>query len=451
MPSVNEASARMLLVEDDAAHALLMRETLESLGGCIEHARTQTAALAALERRTFDVVVLDAGLPDGSGFEIQARIRSREGAPPIVFVTSDDLAEHAVEALRAGAAHYVVKRPRYLDQMREAVFDVISQRSPRIGREEAAPVAHACNELIGGSSAIAIVRRLMQQYGASDSPVLITGATGTGKEVVARGLHQASRRALRPFVAVNCAAISTPLFESEVFGSVKGAYTGSVGAREGLVSVAQGGTLFLDEVGELPVEAQAKLLRLLEEGTYRPVGASGERTADARVIAATNQNVDRQVAETSLRRDLYYRLAVLRIHLPPLRERRGDISALVTHFISQRTKNCPLRYPTPEALAELMAYDWPGNVRELEHTVARTLLCGETGPIKRFDTAMLPGVDYHEDGGQAHDAEHVARLLAFHGGQLGPVAQELGTSVRTLQRRLKGLGLRRGDFRGLGD
>lgn len=447
MSSSSLASARVLLVEDDTAHALLMRETLETLGGRIEHARTQAAALAALERRAFDVVVLDAGLPDGSGFEIQARICSREEPPPIVFVTSDDLAEHAVDALRAGAAHYVIKRPSYLDQMREAVCDVLSQLPQRAGREGNTPRPKVKFELVGNSPAITAVCRLVMQYGASDAPVLITGETGTGKELVARGLHQASRRALAPFVAVNCAAIATPLFESEIFGSVKGAYTGSVGTREGLIGTARGGTLFLDEVGELPVEAQAKLLRLLEEGTYRPVGASNERIADVRVIAATNQNVDRSVAGSSLRGDLYYRLAALRVHIAPLRERRGDIPALVAHFIAQRTKNGPLRRPTSEALASLMAYDWPGNVRELEHAVARTILRGETGPITRFDTGVIAGAEPAVGEGRAFDAERLARLLAFHGGQLGPVAQELGTSVRTLQRRLRDLRLRRADFR----
>ena len=241
-------------------------------------------------------------------------------------------------------------------------------------------------------------RRLAAPFGGSNTAQvtrrsLITGETGTGKELVARGLHRASRRATGPFVAVNCAAIATPLFESEIFGSLKGAYTGSVGTREGLVGTARGGTLFLDEVGELPVEAQAKLLRLLEAGTYRPVGASEERIADARVIAATNQNVDRPAAESPLRGDLYYRLAALRIHIAPLRERRGDIPALVTHFIARRTKNGPQRCPTSEALASLMAYDWPGNVRELEHAVARTLIRGETGPITRFDTAGIRGAE----------------------------------------------------------
>ncbi len=448
MPS-EVASARVLLVEDDSAHALLMRETLEALGGRIEHARTQSAALAALERRTFDVVVLDAGLPDGSGFEIQAQIRSREDVPPIVFVTSDDLAEHAIDAVRAGAAHYVIKRPSYLDQMREAVRDVLSQLPRRARCAEAGVGMHGTPALIGDSAAISRVRRLVVQYGASDAPVLITGETGTGKELVARGLHRASRRAEGPFVAVNCAAIATPLFESEIFGSLKGAYTGSLAAREGLVGAARDGTLFLDEVGELPIEAQAKLLRLLEAGTYRPVGASEERIADARVIAATNQNLDRPAAESPLRGDLYYRLAALRIHIAPLRERRGDIPALVAHFIAQRTKDEPPRRPTREALASLMAYDWPGNVRELEHAVARTLLRGQTGPITRFDTAACPGEATGEAEAGMFDPERLACLLAFHGGQLGPVAQEVGASVRTLQRHLKELGLRREDFRSL--
>ena len=444
------ASARVLLVEDDTAHALLMRETLEGLGGRIEHARTQSAALAALERRRFDIVVLDAGLPDGSGFEIQERIRSRKDAPPIVFVTSDDLAEHAIGAVRAGAAHYVIKRPSYLDQMREAVCDVLSQRTMEEERGIDEAKTYVETALIGDSPAIGGVRRLVVHYGSSDAPVLITGETGTGKEVVARGLHQASRRAQARFVAVNCAAIAAPLFESEMFGSAKGAFTGSLASREGLVGAAQGGTLFLDEVGELPVEAQAKLLRLLEAGTYRPVGVSEERIADARVIAATNQKVDRPAGGGALRSDLYYRLAVLRIHIPPLRERRGDIPALVEHFIAQRSRSGPLRRPTSEALASLMAYDWPGNVRELEHAVARTLLGGETGPITCFDTAVGVGVAAEERKGRRWPVE-LASLLAWHGGKLGPVAQELGTSVRTLQRRLKQLRLSRGDFRGLGD
>jgi transcriptional regulator with PAS, ATPase and Fis domain len=287
------------------------------------------------------------------------------------------------------------------------------------------------------------------QYGPIDAPVLITGETGTGKELVARGLHEASARRRGPFVAVNCAAIPTALFESEVFGSVKGAYTGALSSREGLVGTARGGTLFLDEVAELPFEAQGKLLRLLEGRTYRPVGAAGERTSAARVVAATNRIVDPARAEGALRGDLYYRLAVLHIHIAPLRERRGDIAALVAHFIGRHRQGAAPGRPTPEAIASLMAHNWPGNVRELEHTIARTLTHSGTGAITRFDLGHAQCPAEAGGAGERLDRERIARLLAFYGGHLAPVARELGTSVRTVQRRLKDLRLCREDFRAL--
>jgi len=441
---------RVLLVEDDGAHAILMRESLKRLSATVDHARTRAAAVNALEEGRFDVVVLDAGLPDGSGFEIQRWLRERGDASPIIFVTSDDLAEHAVEAVRAGAAHYVIKRPNYLEQMRDAVSEVLA-------RSGCAPVpggatgAERDTGLVGESPAMHAARRLIAQYGASEAPVIVSGETGTGKDLVARGLHAASRRTRGPFVAVNCAAIATALFESEMFGNVRGAYTGADRTREGLVGAARGGTLFLDEVRELPMDAQAKLLRVLEAGTYRPVGGSQELLADCRVIAASNRDLRAAIEDGRLRPDLYYRLAVLKIHLSPLRERRGDIAALVAHFVAQHSAGFEARRATPEALAQLMAHDWPGNVRELEHVVERTLVGGARGPIARFDLAPDAREGSGEVAVRALDADRLTALLAFHGGHLGPVAQELGTSVRTLQRRLKELGLRRGDFRGLGE
>lgn len=448
MMSTGIESARVLLVEDDAAHALLMRETLESLGSRIEHTRTKAGALAALELGSFDLIVLDAGLPDGSGFEIQSEIRTRPGSPPIVFVTSDDLAEHAVDALRAGAAHYVVKRPSYLEQMRDVVSELIV-RTRKPGRS--VPADEDDFALVGASPGIARVRRLIADYGGSQEQVLISGETGTGKELVARGLHAASPRRRGPFIAVNCAAIATHLFESEVFGSVRGAYTGSVRTHEGLVGAARAGTLFLDEVGELPVEVQGKLLRLLEAGTYRPIGASHERAAETRVIAATNKNLERAIQRTVFRADLYYRLVVLQVHLPPLRERREDIPALVTHFASKRTRTGSPPDIAAEAIASLMLHDWPGNVRELEHTVTRTLLRAGGSRITAFDGILRPSTEPEGGGVCSAGTEHLAHLLAQHQGQLGPAATELGTSVRTLQRRLKQLGLRRGDFCSLGE
>jgi len=435
---------RVLLVEDDPSHALLMRERLEDLVEEIDHADTRGAAMNALRRSFYDLVVLDAGLPDGSGFELQQRALERPGAPSVVFVTSDDRAEHAVAALRSGAAHYVVKRANYLEQMAEAVREALAMRPRRLPTQRQAGATPDPSEvLVGESPGIEDVRARIRGYGPAEAPVLVLGETGTGKELVAQALHRASARSKAPFVPVNCAAIAAGLFESEVFGSVRGAYTGAVTDRPGLVGGAEGGTLFLDEVSELPLEAQAKLLRLLESGAYRPVGAARELRADVRVIAAANRDLREAVRAGQLRSDLFYRLNVLRIHLPPLRERKEDVPALVDHFLRRFAGQGPPARPTPEALASLLAYPWPGNVRELEHVVQRTLLHRGPGPLHGFDLgregdAPEPCPD--------PSAETLAALLEHWRGRLGPVARELGVSVRTVQRRIKRLGIRREEF-----
>lgn len=289
------------------------------------------------------------------------------------------------------------------------------------------------------------VRRLIRRYGPSEAPVLIIGETGTGKELVARALHEASRRRSGPLVPVNCAAVPSALFESEVFGSVRGAYTGAEGDRPGLVGAASGGTLFLDEVGDLPGEAQAKLLRLLEAGTYRPVGAAHEVEADLRILAAMNQDLEPAVDSGAFRLDLYYRLNVLRVHLPALRDRRADIPLLVDHFL--RKHEASARRPTEEALAQLMAWSWPGNVRELEHAVQRSLLRGGSGALSEFELVQGPEPAAPRSGSEPPASELLLQLLSRHRGRLAPVAQALGVSIRTVQRRLRELNVRPRDFR----
>jgi two-component system nitrogen regulation response regulator GlnG len=286
--------------------------------------------------------------------------------------------------------------------------------------------------LLGRSPAIEEVRRRIRDYGPAEATVLVRGESGTGKELVARALHRASPRSTGPFVALNCAALPETLVESELFGHTRGAFTGAERDRVGLFPSARDGTLFLDEVGELTPASQAKLLRVLDRGTFRPIGAIVEQKADVRVVAATNRELLPLVEEGKFRRDLYYRLAVLEIRLPPLRERIEDIPILVASFLERRWPARPLRV-APHAMGELLAAAWPGNVRELESVIERTVLRCSDEAIHRFE--LLPPTS-DAQGSSELTRDRLASLLARHRGRLGPVAADLRVSIRTVQRHL---------------
>ena len=292
--------------------------------------------------------------------------------------------------------------------------------------------------LCGASAAMHALRRCVADYGRAEAPVLIGGETGTGKELVARALHAASRRAAGPFVAVNCAALPPELVESELFGTLRGAFTGAVHTRPGLFDAARGGTLLLDEIGELPRSVQAKLLRVLEAGSFRPLGATRETRAEARILAATNRDLVRLCAIGEFRPDLYYRVAVLRIELPPLRERRGDIPGLVERFVARA--GSPPRTLAQGALAQLLAHAWPGNVRELRSVVERALLRAGPGELSALELEAGPALP-HGGAPQPPDAAESVRVLLAHHGRLAAAAAALGVSPRTLQRRLRAGGL----------
>ncbi len=432
---VDISGRRILIVEDDPTHALLMRKRLREMGGRSTHAEGCGQALEYLRTSRYDAVILDVGLPDGDGFEIHDWIQQQPKSPPVVFVTSDDMVEHAVTAVQTGASDYVVKRPNYLEQMAQSIFKTI-HRNPATQRSGP--------NLVGRSPALMEVKRRIREFADADAAVLITGETGTGKDVVARAIHEQSSRASRAFVVVNCAAIPSNLFEAEIFGHRRGAFTGAHEDRAGLLDTARGGTLFLDEIGELEPDSQAKLLRLLENRAYRAVGDSSEKIADVRVLAATN--VDLTSPQSDFRRDLYYRLSMLQIHLKPLRERRGDIGELLQYFVREISSGTP---PTisPDAIPPLIGLDWPGNVRELRHVVERTLLCSRHAHvIQSFDLGNLaePIQSKFQPGGSRAD---LADLLARHQGRLGPVADEMNVSIRTVQRRMKDFGLNLREFR----
>jgi two-component system NtrC family response regulator len=298
--------------------------------------------------------------------------------------------------------------------------------------------SQAREELTGESRVMQGIRQRIRDYGRADATVLIGGETGTGKELAARALHAASPRAAGPFVAVNCAALPAELVESELFGSLRGAFTGAVQTRPGLLDAARGGTLLLDEIGELPLGVQAKLLRVLEAGGYRPLGAVREKPLEARVLAATNRDLARLCAAGGFRLDLYYRVAVLRIELPPLRERRVDIPGLVQHFIARTGR--PPRRVAPAAMARLLAHAWPGNLRELRSVVERTLLRADQDPIESFELESWSGIANAPATASAGSAESV-RALVEHRGRLVAAAAALGVSPRTLQRRLRAGGI----------
>jgi len=292
--------------------------------------------------------------------------------------------------------------------------------------------------LWGESPAMQVVKQRVCDYGPAEATVLIGGETGTGKELTARALHDASARAAGPFVAVNCAALPSDLIESELFGSTRGAFTGASHTRPGLFDAARGGTLLLDEIGELPRSAQAKLLRVLEAGSYRPLGAVREKPAEARVLAATNRDLAKLCASGEFRLDLYYRVAVLRIELPPLRERRSDIPGLVHRFLARASD--PPRAVAPEAMAALLAHAWPGNVRELRSVVERALLRAGGGTVDAFELEGPIPTALPAAAPRPGSAESV-RVLLEHRGRLGDAAAALGVSPRTLQRRLRARGL----------
>jgi transcriptional regulator with PAS, ATPase and Fis domain len=306
------------------------------------------------------------------------------------------------------------------------------------------------SRIVGESRAMMELRARITRYARTEATVLISGETGTGKELIARLLHDLSPRRKAPFVAVNCAAIPGPLAESELFGSTRGAYTGAVQCRSGLLSRANGGTLLLDEFGELAPEVQSKLLRALELGAYRPVGANREERADVRIVAATNRDLERSVLRGEFRADLYYRINVLQIAAPPLREHRGDIPQIVGAILGELLpEGCKLRITEP-VMTELLNAQWPGNVRELKNALRRALVMSSGGVIKSLESSPHPcGQNLAAVRSQCEPAGRLIDALVRNNGHLAAVAYELDVSVRTVQRRMKESGLRLRDFRSI--
>jgi two-component system, NtrC family, response regulator PilR len=366
-------------------------ETRESIGAAFREAGHDVAAAASgqealgwLERRHFDLIIaaLMRGSADAGTSEILDR--AGHGTPPIpvIVVAEDATLDSAVGAMRMGASDYLI-RPVSVNELKSRVLRALGAERVQGDSGPAGPTA----AIIGETPAIRVVRRLVTRVAASPSNVLIMGESGTGKELVARAIHAASPRDLRPFVAVNCGAIPDGLMESQLFGHVRGAFTGAIQASVGLLCAANGGTFVLDEIGEMPLALQVKLLRVIEDREVWPVGATKASHVDVRIIASTNRDLRAEVEAGRFREDLFYRLNVVRITMPPLRERAADIPQLTAHFIEKLNAKCSMacRGVEPAALRALMSYRWPGNVRELENVIERALAMGDGHSVTLAD------------------------------------------------------------------
>lgn len=445
------AGVEVLLVEDDPLQQQLVAEALRAAGHAVHLAAAESEALALLEVPGLALVVSDFRLADGDGLSLLRAVRNRRPELSFVLVTAYGRIEHAVEALKAGADDYLAK-PFERQALLLAVDKALRSGALRAENRrltQALGEQEGLVEMIGRAPAMQRLYRQIQRLAPTEATVLIQGESGTGKELVARALHTLSRRVAGPFVAVNCAAIPEGLIEAEFFGAERGAYTGAQAARAGWFEQAHGGTLFLDEIGELPLNLQPKLLRALQEGRVTRVGGARELSVDVRVLTATNRDLKREAAEGRFREDLYWRLDVVRLDLPPLRERREDIPLLVEHFMARaaRLHRLPLT-PLPRALLrELIQRDWPGNVRELGNAVERLMLLGEDADESSAPAPALSGRDgdlrLPADGldFEALERSLLQQALQRTDGQRKRAAALLGLSYKTFLYRLEKHGL----------
>src|SRR5262245_26000643 len=364
---MDQPRVRLLIVDDDEDLRHTLASRFQKQGMTVTPANTVASALELAESRSFDVALLDLNLPDGTGIQILEKLRTRQPEMEGILLTGHGSIETAIQAMRLGAYDYLTK-PFHLPELEVHIQKAYEK--VQLARRERQWVQQVRYEspghrLVGSGAAMQRVVGLIEKVAPTDATVLVRGASGTGKELVARAIHGNSPRGDRPLVTINCAALTETLLESELFGHEKGAFTGAVQARSGLVEVAEGGTLFIDEIGEMAPGLQAKLLRVLEDGHYRRVGGTQEMCADIRVVAATNKDLEEEMDAGRFREDLYYRLNVVTIELVPLRERLDDLPGLVEHFLTTRQVGGVRGRIHPEVLEAFSRYDWPGNVREL--------------------------------------------------------------------------------------
>ncbi len=442
-------SARVLVVDDEADIRELLDLTLVRMGLSADCAGTVAEARKFLEREHYSLCLTDMRLPDGEGMDIVRLIGADYGETPVAVITAFGSADNAVAALKAGAFDYLAK-PVALDQLRTLIKSAINL--PQAGESRAGTplVAGTAGQLIGESQAIVYVREMIGKLARSQAPVYISGESGSGKELAARLIHSQSTRHAAPFIPVNCGAIPENLMESEFFGYRKGAFTGADSDRDGFFQAANGGTLFLDEVADLPLAMQVKLLRAIQEKRVRKVGSANEEPIDVRIISATHRKLKECVDAATFRQDLYYRLNVIELKMPPLRERQEDIPLLVAAALA---RICGARIPelTSEAMSALCTYAYPGNVREMENILERaTALCID-GKVVLDDLQLADESVVVGDAGRGGETldDHMNRIekqvildaLAKTGFNRTAAARSLGVTFRSLRYRIERLGI----------
>jgi DNA-binding NtrC family response regulator len=446
---VTAATPVLLVVDDDQVARELLAETLSREGYRVRVAGGGEEALRLAGAEPFDMALVDLRMPDLDGLGVLKQLAMIQPDLPVVILTAFATIETAIEAVNAGAFDYLSK-PFRMEEIKIVVRRTLDAR--RLAREnlqyrQELKARYGFEGLIGQSHQMVEIYKLIARMAALDTTVLIQGETGTGKELVARAIHGASARGARPFVVVDCAALPETLFESELFGHERGAFTGAVAARRGLLETSAGGTCFLDEIGELTAPLQAKLLRTLQEHSIRRVGGNDSIPVDVRVVVATNRDLRKLVAEGGFRDDLYYRLNVVTITVPPLRERESDIPLLAQHFLEMfaQRRGRPVKRLAPDAVALLSGYRWPGNVRELEHVIERatalssseTLLPDDLPSHVREEHDRAPRLP--ADGMTLEDVKrwYVNKVLEESGGNKQRAAELLGIDRRTLYRILE--------------
>ncbi len=444
----------VLVVDDDKGNREATGQFLESEGFDVLTAASGPEALGCL-RDGVSVIITDLAMPGMDGMDVLHAAREEAPHAPVILMTGHGSEQAAVTALKAGAFHYVTKpvNPDELASLVRQAYDKYRMASEIAVLHRQLHEKYGFSNIIGTSEPMRRVFERIRMVADVRSTVLIDGESGTGKELVARALHHSGSRRKRPFVAVNCAAIPEALVESELFGHQKGAFTGAAERRTGKFQAADGGTLLIDEIGDMPIDLQSKLLRVLEMGSITPIGGNKEIPVDVRIVASTNRNLQGLVSDGKFRDDLYYRLNVVNIHLPPLRERSEDIPLLVRAFVDEiaAENNRPVKDVSPSALAQLRAFDWPGNVRQLRNVLESAIVTSTREIIEAEDlpepirqtparhTSQLlvkPGMTLDQI-----ERDAIRLALARTGGHRTEASDALGISVRTLQRKIKEYGL----------
>ncbi|MDA0658114.1 MAG: sigma-54 dependent transcriptional regulator [Planctomycetota bacterium] len=446
-------SGSVLVVDDDVGMCELLETDLRLRGYEAASSTSAASALQYLNMHSVDVVVSDVRMPGTSGLELCAQVAASHPGLPVIVMTAFGSMETAVAALRAGAYDFITK-PLEMDLLTVSLDRAIAhQRLQQQVRRLTETVDHASHfgEILGNSPAMLAIYQQLAQIAPANSSVLLTGESGTGKELVARWIHRRGPRNTGPFVAVNCAALPEPLLESELFGHAKGAFTDARVERKGLFLQADGGTLFLDEVGELPLSMQVKLLRVLEQRTVRPVGGDREIPINVRLLSATNRDLEEALEANQFREDLFYRINVIQVELPPLRARGSDVLTIAQHFLQEfaNLMSKPIGGIRPEAAERLLAYNWPGNVRELRNVMERAVALARTD---RIDIADLPDkVRQFRKGRVLIDGDdplelvrleelerrYIQHVLDVAGGNRSQAARILGLDRKTLYRKLR--------------